>query len=173
MQSFQSLGVTVQVLRNSPSTVVDCLALKPSWIVIGPGPGRPSEAGTSNTLIQKAAGKIPVLGVCLGHQCLGEIYGANIVRARQAMHGKQSCIQHDGKGIFTGMPQKFKATRYHSLVVERASLSPLLEITAVSEEDEIMGLRHREYLLESVQFHPESVLTESGLLILENFLRYD
>ncbi len=170
MQSFQSLGVTVQVLRNTPVTVDECLALNPTWVVVGPGPGRPSKAGISNSLIREVTGKIPVLGVCLGHQCLGEIYGANIVRAEKPIHGKQSRIQHDGKGIFTGVPQNFLATRYHSLVIERANLPPFLEITAVTKEGEIMGVRHREHPLEGVQFHPESVLTESGMLILENFL---
>lgn len=170
VQSFQVLGVDVQVRRSSPLSVQECMDLKPHWIVIGPGPGAPFQAGISNALIVAAAGKIPLLGVCLGHQCLAEVYGGKVVRAQRPMHGKSSRIEHDDVGVFKGMPQEFSATRYHSLVVESGGLPACLQVTARSEDGEIMGLRHCEFALEGVQFHPESVMTEQGMLMLKNFL---
>ncbi|HTP44378.1 MAG TPA: aminodeoxychorismate/anthranilate synthase component II, partial [Candidatus Acidoferrum sp.] len=136
-----------------------------------PGPCTPQEAGISIALIQRFAGKIPILGVCLGHQAIGAAFGGRVVRARKLMHGKTSRIEHDGKTIFRGLPQKFCATRYHSLIVERKSLPRELEISAVTDDGTIMGLRHRKFRVEGVQFHPESVLTEPGFRLLENFLR--
>lgn len=171
-QSFQVLGVSVQVLQSQHVLVEECLSLRPDWIVIGPGPGSPSEAGISNRLIKAAAGKIPILGVCLGHQCLAEVYGGTVQRAERPMHGKTSSISHDGEGLFLGLEPVFAATRYHSLVVEALHLPDCLKITARSEDGEIMGLRHSQHQIESVQFHPESVLTEQGHLLLKNFLKF-
>ncbi|MBA2728861.1 MAG: aminodeoxychorismate/anthranilate synthase component II [Parachlamydiaceae bacterium] len=170
-QAFQILKVPVTVLQSDRVSVKECLSLRPDWIVIGPGPGAPSQAGISNELIKAAQGKIPLLGVCLGHQCIAEVYGGDVVRARRPMHGKTSNIEHDGKGIFRGLGAGFTATRYHSLVVEPSSLPKCLHVSARSEDGEIMGLRHCEHELESVQFHPESVLTEQGLLLFKNFLK--
>jgi anthranilate synthase/aminodeoxychorismate synthase-like glutamine amidotransferase len=171
-QAFQMLEVPVKVLPADKVTLQDCLSLRPDWIVIGPGPGTPAQAVISNELIKTVQGKIPLFGVCLGHQCIVEVYGGKVVRAPRPMHGKTSRIQHDGKGVFQDMPANFTATRYHSLIAESSSLPVCLQVTARSEDGEIMGLRHREHKLESVQFHPESVLTEQGLLLMKNFLKF-
>jgi len=165
------LGKEVVILRNQAS-LETIQSYQPAILVIGPGPGDPSSAGCSKQAMRYFAGRIPVLGVCLGHQCLGEIYGGQTVRALRPMHGKQSAIKHTEKGVFAGLPQGFKVMRYHSLVVERKSLPACLEITAETNEGEIMGLRHREIEnLQSVQFHPESVVSEFGLELLGNFVR--
>lgn len=166
VQYFQMLGATVNVVRNDQSIT----GLDPHYLVVGPGPGNPRDAGISKKLILKYLGKIPILGVCLGHQCIGEIFGGTILRAEKPMHGKVSEIYHDSKGIFKGMETPFLATRYHSLVVEKKTLPKELLITAESKNGEIMGLRHKKYLLEGVQFHPESVSTIGGLTIFQNFL---
>lgn len=164
------LDKVVVVLRNN-ATSAEISALNPCALVIGPGPGSPSTAGNSKALMQQFAGKIPVLGVCLGHQCLGEIYGGKTIRALRPMHGKLSPIHHTQQGLFSNIPQGFQATRYHSLIVERTTLPPCLETLAETSEGEIMALRHKEIpTLQSVQFHPESVLTEHGLQLLKNFL---
>ncbi len=170
VQYFGQLGEDVQVFRNDRITLHEIEGLAPARIVISPGPCSPSEAGISLPLIERFAGKIPIFGVCLGHQAIGQAFGGKVVRSDFLMHGKTSLIHHDGKGLFTGLPNPFEATRYHSLVVERASLPPCLEITAWVEEGEIMGLRHRELPVWGVQFHPESILTVEGMNILRNFL---
>lgn len=156
--------------RSGKQTAAECLALCPRFVVTGPGPGAPSQATLSKELMQACAGKIPVLGVCLGHQALAEMYGGTVGRANTPMHGKTSPIFHQNQGLFQGLPQGFAATRYHSLIVEEASLPSCLAITARADTHEIMALRHREYLMESVQFHPESVLTVCGMALLKNFL---
>jgi anthranilate synthase/aminodeoxychorismate synthase-like glutamine amidotransferase len=171
VQYLAEMGEEIQVYRNDKITVEQALALKPDSIVISPGPCTPSEAGISCDLILAAAGKVPVLGVCLGHQALGQVFGGKVVRAGRVMHGKTSMIHHDGKTIFAGLPNPFEAVRYHSLLVERESLPDCLEISAETDIGEIMGLRHREYLVEGVQFHPESILTQVGKDLLRNFLR--
>jgi anthranilate synthase/aminodeoxychorismate synthase-like glutamine amidotransferase len=165
-QYFQMLGSIVHVVKND-SCIDD---LEPSHLVIGPGPGTPKDSGISKNLMFKALGEIPILGVCLGHQCIGEFFGGTVLRAKKPMHGKVSAIYHDGQGIFQGMKYPFHATRYHSLIVEKNTLPKELIITAETDEGEIMGLRHRDHQLEGIQFHPESVLTEDGLLIFQNFL---
>jgi anthranilate synthase component 2 len=170
VQYLGELGSEVKVLRNDECTVDEAVALRPSHVVISPGPCTPSEAGISLALIGRLAGKVPLLGVCLGHQSIGQAFGGKVVRARQVMHGKVSQVRHDGRGVFAGLPSPFTATRYHSLVVERASLPAELEITAESEDGEIMGLRHRGLPVEGVQFHPEAMLTEHGHAMLRNFL---
>ncbi len=170
IQCFQIIGIETVVIRGQSKTAQECLALKPSYVVIGPGPGKPSQALLSRDLIQACAGKTPLLGVCLGHQALAEVYGGVIKRAAMPMHGKTSQIFHQQKGVFRGIPQGFNATRYHSLIVEEQSVPDFLEITARSDDQEIMGLRHRFFAQESVQFHPESILTEHGLTLLINFL---
>jgi anthranilate synthase/aminodeoxychorismate synthase-like glutamine amidotransferase len=159
------------VKRNDAITPDDVEKMKPQKIVISPGPGRPEEAGISMELIRKFGGKIPILGVCLGHQCMGEVYGGKVVRAGRLMHGKTSPIQHDGKGVFQGLPNPFEATRYHSLIVEKNSVPSCLEVCAETAEGEIMGLRHREYPVHGVQFHPESILSKEGKDLLANFLK--
>lgn len=164
------LGVDTLVLRNRSLTVDECLRYKPQYIVIGPGPGSPAEAGISKSLIAASAGKIPLLGVCLGHQALVEAYGGEVVRAGSPMHGKTSYLKHDSQGIFRGLSQDLRVTRYHSLIAKRDSFPSCLKITASTDEGEIMGLRHREYAQEGVQFHPESILTEHGMDMLRNFL---
>lgn len=169
VQSFQIIGYEVTTLRNDHLSISQCLAMSPDLLVIGPGPGNPSQAGISKQLLLACADRLPILGVCLGHQCLAEVFGGHVVLAKKPMHGKTSRITHDNKGIFQSVPQGFSATRYHSLIVERHSLPDCLEISAETEDGEIMGLRHKNYAIESVQFHPESVLTESGMDILKNF----
>ena len=170
VQYFGELGEDVRVYRNDTITVEEIEALAPARIVISPGPCSPDEAGISVAAIRHFAGKIPILGVCLGHQSIGSAFGGKVVRSATLMHGKTSPIHHDGKGLFAGLPNPFEATRYHSLVVERASFPDSLEITAWVEEGEIMGLRHRELPIWGVQFHPESILTLGGMDILRNFL---
>ncbi|HUK52680.1 MAG TPA: aminodeoxychorismate/anthranilate synthase component II [Candidatus Binatia bacterium] len=170
-QIFGALGEEVLVRRNDAITVDQIAALRPERIVISPGPCTPREAGVSEAVIRRFAGHVPILGVCLGHQAIGEAFGGRVVRAPRLMHGKTSEIRHDGKTVFRGLPQNFAATRYHSLHVERRSLPRCLAISAESEDGVIMGLRHRTYLVEGVQFHPESVLTLPGAKLLENFLR--
>jgi anthranilate synthase/aminodeoxychorismate synthase-like glutamine amidotransferase len=169
-QYLGQMGQTLEVRRNDEITLDEVEQLRPERVVISPGPCTPHEAGISVALIQRFAGKIPILGVCLGHQAIGAAFGGRVVRAKQVMHGKTSEIHHDGKTIFRGLPQDFPATRYHSLIVERSSLPPALEISAETADGTIMGLRHREVAVEGVQFHPESVLTGSGFKLLENFL---
>jgi len=171
VQYFGELGADPQVKRNDAITPDEVEKMKPQKIVISPGPGRPEEAGISMELIRKFGGKIPILGVCLGHQCMGEVYGGKVVRAERLMHGKTSPIQHDGKGVFQGLPNPFEATRYHSLIVEKNSVPSCLEVCAETSEGEIMGLRHREYSVHGVQFHPESILSKEGKDLLANFLK--
>ncbi len=178
VQYLGELGAEVQVVRNDEITVADVAAIAPTRVVISPGPCTPNEAGISMDVIREYAGKLPILGVCLGMQSLGQVYGGRVVRARQVMHGKTSLIHHRGQGVFHGLSQPFEATRYHSLVVAREGLPACLEVTAWTETadgevDEIMGLRHREYALEGVQFHPESILTAHGHDLLRNFLQLE
>ena len=175
VQYLGELGEEVRVFRNDRITLDEIEALAPARIVISPGPCTPNEAGVSVPVIQRFAGRLPILGVCLGHQSVGQAFGARVVHARQVMHGKTSLIHHRDRGVFHGLPNPLEATRYHSLVVDRASLPDCLEITAWTDDgrggvDEIMGLRHREYAVEGVQFHPESVLTAAGHTLLRNFL---
>jgi anthranilate synthase/aminodeoxychorismate synthase-like glutamine amidotransferase len=170
VQYLGELGAAVKVLRNDEVGVQDVARLRPERIVISPGPCTPNEAGISLALIESFAGVVPILGVCLGHQAIGQAFGGKVVRARQVMHGKVSQIRHDSKGVFASLPSAFLATRYHSLVVERASLPACLTVTAESEDGEIMGLRHRELPIEGVQFHPEALLTEHGHKLLQNFI---
>ncbi|MSP16131.1 MAG: aminodeoxychorismate/anthranilate synthase component II [Myxococcales bacterium] len=174
-QYLGELGADVRVVRNDAITVGAVTALAPDEIVISPGPGTPNDAGISLALIRAVAGKIPLLGVCLGHQAIGQVFGGSVVRAGRVMHGKVSQISHDGRGLFAGLPEPFEATRYHSLVVAREEFPVALEITARSEDGEVMGLRHRAYAggaapLEGVQFHPESIMTPEGKRLLANFL---
>ena len=171
VQYLGELGENLKVFRNDKITLKKIKALRPERIVISPGPGTPAEAGISKELIGEFAGKVPLLGVCLGHQCIGEVYGGKVIPAKRLMHGKTSLIYHNSKGIFKNIPNPFEATRYHSLLVEKKSLPDCLEITARTREGEIMGLQHKEYPLFGVQFHPESILTKSGKDILRNFLK--
>ncbi|MEO8004958.1 MAG: aminodeoxychorismate/anthranilate synthase component II [Betaproteobacteria bacterium] len=171
VQYFGELGEDVKVVRNDDLTVEQIAALKPARIVVSPGPCTPNEAGVSMPAIRHFAGKIPVLGVCLGHQSIGQAFGGRIVHAKQVMHGKVSSIRHRNEGVFSGLPDSFSATRYHSLVIERESLPEVLEVTAWTEDGEIMGVRHKQLNVEGVQFHPESVLTECGHALLANFLK--
>ncbi|MEW5758473.1 MAG: aminodeoxychorismate/anthranilate synthase component II [Candidatus Omnitrophota bacterium] len=172
VQYFGQLGQKIVVRRNDKLTLNYIKGLRPAAIVISPGPGEPKDAGISIDVIKKFAGVIPILGVCLGHQCIGEAFGGKIVRAKYLMHGKTSLIYHNKKTIFKGIPNPFEATRYHSLIVEKKSLPSNLEIIAKTKDGEIMGLKHKEYYLWGVQFHPESILTKQGLKILKNFLTY-
>lgn len=171
VQYFGELGEDVRVVRNDEVTTAGIAAMRPARIVISPGPCTPNEAGVSVDTILKFAGEIPILGVCLGHQSIGQAYGGHIVRAKQLMHGKTSLIHHKNIGVFSGLPNPFTATRYHSLVIERETLPACLEITAWTDDGEIMGVRHRETAVEGVQFHPESILTEHGHDLLRNFLQ--
>ncbi len=170
VQYFGELGEEVVVHRNDEITLADIARLQPGRIVVSPGPCTPNEAGVSVPLIKEFAGKIPILGVCLGHQSIGQAFGGKIVHARQLMHGKTSPIQHEGAGVFRGLPRPFSATRYHSLVIERNSLPDCLAVTAWTDDGEIMGVRHKTLAVEGVQFHPESILTEHGHQMLKNFL---
>jgi anthranilate synthase component 2 len=170
VQYFGELGEDVQVFRNDAITLEEITALKPEHLVIGPGPCTPSRAGISLDAIRTFAGKIPLLGVCLGHQSIGEAFGGKVIHAKRLMHGKLSAVQHDGTGVFRGLPCPLPCTRYHSLVVERETLPRCLEVTAWVEDGEIMGLRHRKLAVEGVQFHPESVLSEHGHDLFCNFL---
>ena len=169
-QELGELGAEVEVQRHDAFTVEELAALAPDGIVISPGPGTPADAGLSNDVIRRFAGETPLLGVCLGHQCIAEVYGGTIVRAPELVHGKTSLIAHDDRGVFAGLPQPFDATRYHSLVVDPATVPNDLEVTATTANGLIMGLRHREVAVEGVQFHPESILTASGRAMLSNFL---
>ena len=170
VQYFGELGAEILVKRNDEITVAAIAALKPERIVISPGPCTPNEAGISCEVIRTFGPHTPVLGVCLGHQCMGQVFGGDVVRADRLMHGKTSPIHHDDKGVFAGLPNPFEATRYHSLLVKRDTFPAVLEITAETAEKEIMGLRHREFPVHGVQFHPESILTIEGKRLLENFL---
>jgi anthranilate synthase component 2 len=175
VQYLQTLGAEVRVERNDALSVAQIEALAPERIVISPGPRTPSVAGVSVEVIRTLGARVPILGVCLGHQSLGQAYGGDVVRARTIMHGKTSRIRHEGKGVFAGLPDGYEATRYHSLVVSQDTLPDCLEVTAWTDRDdgsvdEIMGLRHREHPVQGVQFHPESILTEHGHALLKNFL---
>lgn len=170
VQYLGELGADVEVFRNNKTTIQEIEKIKPEKIVISPGPGNPEKAGISVDLVKAFAGKIPILGVCLGHQCIGYAFGAKIVHAKKLMHGKTSLIRHDGKTIFKNLINPFDATRYHSLVIKKETLSDDFEISAESEDDEIMGIRHKKYFLEGLQFHPESIMTATGKDLLKNFL---
>lgn len=175
VQYLQMLGAEVKVVRNDAMSVAEIAALQPSHIVVSPGPKTPNEAGVSLEVIRQLGPSIPLFGVCLGHQAIGQIYGGDVIRASNIMHGKVSPIRHEGKGVFAGLPDRYEATRYHSLVVDKSTLPAALEITAWTENpdgsmEEIMGLRHREYPVEGVQFHPESILTQHGHALMKNFL---
>ena len=170
VQYLGELGQEVRVVRNDGIAVGDIAGLGASHIVISPGPCTPNEAGISLEVIKTYAGKLPILGVCLGHQSIGQAFGGKIVRAARVMHGKTSQIHHDGKGVFTGLPNPFEATRYHSLLIERASVPDVLEVTARTSDDEIMAVRHKTLPVEGVQFHPESFLTTAGKDLLANFI---
>ncbi len=172
VQYLGELGEDVHTVRNDAITLPEIERLAPSRIVISPGPCTPNEAGISVPLLRHFAGRLPILGVCLGHQAIGAAFGGRIVRARELMHGKTSLIEHTGQGVFEGLPSPYTVIRYHSLAIERASLPDCLEITATTADGEIMGVRHREFPLEGVQFHPESILTEHGHALLRNFLRH-
>ncbi len=169
-QYLSELGASVEVLRNDEASVEDCLAMGPERIVVSPGPKTPSEAGISVELIRAAAGQLPLLGVCLGHQCIGQAFGGRIVSAGEIMHGKISTVTHDGTGVFAGLPQPFEAIRYHSLAIDPDSLPAELEVSARAESGVIMGVRHRTLPIEGVQFHPESIMTTTGHDLLRNFL---
>ena len=170
VQYFGELGAELDVRRNDALTVDDVVALAPEKIVISPGPGTPDDAGISLELIKRLGATTPILGVCLGHQTIGQALGGKVIRADRLMHGKTSLVNHNGEGVFKDLPSPLTATRYHSLIVERGSLPDTLEITAETDAGEIMGLRHKEWPLEGVQFHPESVLTEHGKQMIKNFL---
>jgi anthranilate synthase/aminodeoxychorismate synthase-like glutamine amidotransferase len=171
VQYLKELGAKVSVFRNDKVTAEKIKRLKPEKIVISPGPGRPEDAGISCDVIKEFSGEVPILGVCLGHQCIGYAFGAKIVRAKRLMHGKVSRIFHDGKEIFKGLPDPFCATRYHSLIVEAKGLPSCLKIIARTKDNEIMGIRHDKYPLWGVQFHPESIMTDCGKQMLSNFLK--
>ncbi len=171
VQYFGELGQTVVVRRNDQIALEEIPALAPQYIVISPGPCSPKEAGISVPLIKTYAGRYPILGVCLGHQAIGEAFGGEVVHAKELMHGKVSEVHHNDTGVFRGLPNPFRATRYHSLAVRRETLPTCLEVTAWTEDGEIMGLRHRTLAVEGVQFHPESILTEHGHALLDNFLK--
>ena len=170
VQYIGELGVEVKVVRNDAFTLAEIEQLAPQIIVVSPGPCTPNEAGISLDVISYFAGKIPILGVCLGHQSIGQAFGGKVIRAERLMHGKTSPVFHDGKGVNANMPNPFRATRYHSLLVEKESLPDCLEVTSWTEEGEIMGLRHKEYVVEGVQYHPESIMTEQGKKLIENFI---
>jgi len=171
VQAFLMLGAEVDVHRNDEISVEDALRQGHSHLVISPGPGTPRDAGVSMRMIEAFAGRIPIFGVCLGHQALVEVFGGRVVRAARLMHGKVSPVQHDGKGVFSGMAQNFQAGRYHSLIAEPSSMPQVLEVTARTDQGEIMGVRHRTLPIEGVQFHPESVLTPEGPVLMGNFLK--
>ena len=171
VQGLGRLGAQVRVVRNDRIDVAGAERSAPERLLISPGPGSPSDAGASADLVRAFAGRIPVLGVCLGHQCIAEVFGGRVVPAPRLLHGKTSLVRHDGRGVFRGLPDPFEAMRYHSLIVDAASLPGDLEVTARTDDGEVMGIRHARHPVEGVQFHPESYLTEEGLKILENFLR--
>ncbi len=170
VQYLGELGAEPVVHRHDELTLAEADALGVDGVLISPGPGRPEDAGLSNEVIRHFAGVRPVLGVCLGHQCIGQLYGGEVVRAPQVMHGKTSLVHHDGTGVFAGLPDPFEATRYHSLIVDRSSVPDELEVTAWTDDGVVMGVRHRELPIEGVQFHPESILTNAGHDLLRNFL---
>ena len=170
VQYLGELGERVEVRRNDEVTLEQIEAMKPDRILISPGPGRPAEAGITMNAIEKLAGKLPILGVCLGHQAIGQVFGGRVVRASRLFHGKSSQVQHDGKTIFDGLENPFPAGRYHSLIVERETFPADLEISATTPNGTIMGLRHRRLKIEGVQFHPESIMTTEGKMLLKNFL---
>jgi len=170
VQYLGEMGQQLKVFRNDKVTVDELEGLKPDRVVISPGPCTPKEAGISVETIKRFAGRVPILGVCLGHQSIGYAFGGEIVRARTLMHGKTSMIHHDGEGVFRGLPNPFEATRYHSLVIRRETIPDCLQITAETDDRTIMGVRHREYAIEGVQFHPESILTKEGKALLANFI---
>ena len=172
VQQIGAFGTDIEVARNDKITITEIEEKSPSHIIISPGPCTPKEGGISNAVIKNFAGKVPILGVCLGHQCIAYTFGAKIMRARRIMHGKTSMIHHDNKTIFSGLTDPFEATRYHSLIVNKETLPDSFEITAFADEDEIMGIRHKEIPLEGVQFHPESFLTAQGPKLIKNFLDY-
>jgi anthranilate synthase/aminodeoxychorismate synthase-like glutamine amidotransferase len=172
-QYLSELGADVLVKRNDEASIPEIEAMEPERIVVSPGPCTPREAGISVEVIDHFAGKMPILGVCLGHQCIGEAFGATVAGAGEIMHGKSSRIEHDGKGVFRGLPEPIEAIRYHSLAIQPESVPECLEVTAHSESGVIMGVRHREYLVEGIQFHPESIMTADGKAILRNFLEMD
>ena len=172
VQYFGILGAKIKVCRNDKINLSDIEEIKPLRIVISPGPGRPEDAGISNSLIKHFYKEIPILGVCLGHQCIGEVFGAEIINSGIVVHGKTSLIYHDGKTIFKGLGNPFRAARYHSLIIKKDTIPSSFEISASTEDDIIMGIRHRKYKLEGIQFHPESFLTPLGIKMLENFLSY-
>lgn len=171
VQAFLTLGAEVDVWRNDAIDVQQALSQKHTHLVISPGPGKPKDAGVSMQMIAAFAGRIPIFGVCLGHQSLVEVFGGKVVRAGRLMHGKVSPVLHDGKGLYTGMRQSFEAGRYHSLIAEPGSIPAVLEVTARTSEGEIMGVRHRSLQIEGVQFHPESILTPDGPILMGNFLK--
>ncbi len=171
VQYFRMIGIQIEVFRNDTINIDKINRLSPCGIVISPGPGNPDQAGISISVIEAFAGQIPILGVCLGHQAMGQVFGGKVVKANRIMHGKTSQIYHDGRGVFSEMPQPILATRYHSLIIDDQSFPSCLEISAWTDQDEIMGLRHKEFVLEGVQFHPESILTEQGIDILSNFVK--
>jgi anthranilate synthase component 2 len=170
VQYFGELGEHVHTVRNDQITLSDIAEMKPDRICISPGPKSPKDAGVSVDVLKEFKGKVPILGVCLGHQAIGEAFGGNVIRAKRVMHGKTSLIAHTGVGVFKGLPSPFTVIRYHSLAIERASLPDCLEVTAWTDDGEIMGVRHKEYDIEGVQFHPESILSEYGHALLKNFL---
>jgi len=172
VQYLGELGADIRVYRNDRITLTEIERLAPEKIVLSPGPCTPTEAGISCDVIRHFSGRLPMLGVCLGHQCIGQVFGGEIVRAPELFHGKTSLIHHDGKTVFADLPSPFEATRYHSLVIRRESVPTCLEISAETDDGVIMGVRHRELLVEGVQFHPESILTEEGKKLLKNFLDY-
>jgi anthranilate synthase/aminodeoxychorismate synthase-like glutamine amidotransferase len=170
VQYLYMLNQEVTVRRNDEITVEEAMSMNPEFIVISPGPGKPADAGIIIPLIKACSGKIPLLGICLGHQAIGEAFGGNIIHAKAIMHGKVSEVTHDGKGIYNGLPSPLKAVRYHSLAIEEKSIPACLEITARTEDGEIMGIRHKQYLIEGIQYHPESILTPTGKRQLANFI---
>ena len=170
VQYFGELGEEVRTVRNDEITLDEIAAMKPDRICISPGPKTPAEAGISIDILQQFKGKMPILGVCLGHQAMGAAFGGKVIRAKQVMHGKTSLIAHTGVGVFKGLPSPFTVIRYHSLAIERSSLPACLEVTAWTDDGEIMGVRHKEFDIEGVQFHPESILSEHGHALLKNFL---
>jgi len=171
VQALASLGAEVEVVRNDALSVAEIAARRPASLIISPGPGRPADAGVSLAAIRELAGRVPILGVCLGHQCIVEAFGGEVVRADRVMHGKTSRIYNDGRSLYEGLSNPFEATRYHSLIAREESLPAALEVSAFTSEGEIMGVRHREHPIEGVQFHPESILTREGPALFANFLR--
>ncbi|HLU22992.1 aminodeoxychorismate/anthranilate synthase component II [Lederbergia graminis] len=171
VQYLGELGEEIIVKRNDEITIPEIEQINPDYVIISPGPCTPNEAGISLEVIQHFAGKIPILGVCLGHQAIAQVFGGKVIKAKRLFHGKTSLVHHDGKTIFTQIDNPFRATRYHSLIVEQVGLPDCLEVTAWTDEEEIMGIRHKEFAVEGVQFHPESILTDPGMQLLQNFLQ--